>query len=162
VKPPDSFRAHLAAHRIVSGVETAAVHADLFRAHAELYRPRLRAALEVGALIPGFAYLQAQRIRHIVRHDIAQLLQRVECLLMPAAPGPAPQDLTTTGDPSFNALASLTGLPAITVPSGLNAAGMPLAVQLLGPAFADDRLLAAARWCEATLDVTLVPPPILP
>jgi aspartyl-tRNA(Asn)/glutamyl-tRNA(Gln) amidotransferase subunit A len=162
VKLPDSFRAHLAAHRIVSGVETAAVHADLFRAHAELYRPRLRAALEVGALIPGVAYLQAQRIRRIVRHDVAQLFQRLECLLMPAAPGPAPRDLTTTGDPSFNALASLTGLPAITVPSGLNAAGMPLAVQLLGPAFADDRLLAAARWCEATLDVTLVPPPILP
>jgi aspartyl-tRNA(Asn)/glutamyl-tRNA(Gln) amidotransferase subunit A len=162
VKLPDSFRAHLAAHRLVSGVETAAVHADLFRAHAELYRPRLRAALEVGALIPGVAYLQAQRIRRIVRHDVAQLFQRLECLLMPAAPGPAPRDLTTTGDPSFNALASLTGLPAITVPSGLNAAGMPLAVQLLGPAFADDRLLAAARWCEATLDVTLVPPPILP
>jgi aspartyl-tRNA(Asn)/glutamyl-tRNA(Gln) amidotransferase subunit A len=162
VKLPDSFRAHLAAHRLVSGVETAAVHADLFRAHAELYRPRLRAALEVGALIPGVAYLQAQRIRRIVRHDVAQLFQRLECLLMPAAPGPAPRDLTTTGDPSFNALASLTGLPAITVPSGLNAAGMPLAVQLLGPAFADDRLLAAARWCEATLDVTLVPPPIIP
>lgn len=76
-----------------------------------------------------------------------------------AAPGPAPRDLTTTGDPPFSALASFTGLPAITIPSGLNAAGMPLAVQLLGPAFADDRLLAVARWCEATLDVTLVPPP---
>jgi aspartyl-tRNA(Asn)/glutamyl-tRNA(Gln) amidotransferase subunit A len=158
VKLPESFRAHLAAHRLVSGAETAAVHADLFRAHADLYRPRLRAAIETGMLIPGAAYLQAQRIRRLVRHDIAQLLQQVEYLLMPAAPGPAPRDLTTTGDPSFNALASLTGLPAITIPSGLNTAGMPLAIQLLGPACADDRLLAAARWCEAILDITLVPP----
>jgi aspartyl-tRNA(Asn)/glutamyl-tRNA(Gln) amidotransferase subunit A len=158
VKLPDSFRAHLAAHRVISGVETAAVHAELFRTHADLYRPRLRAALEIGALIPGVSYLQAQRIRRQVRHDLVQLFQQVEFLLMPAAPGPAPQDLSTTGDPSFNALASLTGLPAITIPSGLNAAGMPLAIQLLGPAMADDRLLAAARWCEATLDITLTPP----
>lgn len=158
VKLPESFRAHLAAHRLVSGAETAAVHADLFRAHADLYRPRLRAAIETGMLIPGVAYLQAQRIRRLVRRDIAQLLQQVDYLLMPAAPGPAPRDLTTTGDPSFNALASLTGLPAITIPSGLNTAGMPLAIQLLGPACADDRLLAAARWCEAILDITLVPP----
>jgi aspartyl-tRNA(Asn)/glutamyl-tRNA(Gln) amidotransferase subunit A len=158
VKLPDSFRAHLASHRLISSVETAAVHADLFRAHADLYRPRLRASLEIGALIPGVAYLQAQRIRRLIRHDMAQLFQQVEFLLMPAAPGPAPRDLSTTGDPSFNALASLTGLPAITIPSGLNAAGMPLAIQLLGPALADDRLLAAARWCEATLNVTLVPP----
>jgi Asp-tRNA(Asn)/Glu-tRNA(Gln) amidotransferase A subunit family amidase len=158
VKLPESFRAHLAVHRLVSGAETAAVHADLFRAHADLYRPRLRAAIETGMLIPGVAYLQAQRIRRLVRRDIAQLLQQVDYLLMPAAPGPAPRDLTTTGDPSFNALASLTGLPAITIPSGLNTAGMPLAIQLLGPACADDRLLAAARWCEAILDITLVPP----
>jgi Asp-tRNA(Asn)/Glu-tRNA(Gln) amidotransferase A subunit family amidase len=40
----------------------------------------------------------------------------------------------------------------------LNAAGLPLAIQLMGPALAEDRLLAAARWCEATLDVTLKPP----
>jgi aspartyl-tRNA(Asn)/glutamyl-tRNA(Gln) amidotransferase subunit A len=158
VKLPDSFRTHLAAHRVISGVETAAVHAELFRAHADLYRPRLRAALEIGALIPGTSYLQAQRIRRLIRHDLIQLLRQVEFLLMPAAPGPAPQGLGTTGDPSFNAMASLTGLPAITIPSGLNAAGMPLAIQLLGPAMADDRLLAAARWCEARLDVTLVPP----
>ena len=158
VKLPDSFRTHLAAHRVISGVETSAVHTELFRTHADLYRPRLRAALEVGALIPGTSYLQAQRIRRLIRHDLTQLLQQVEFLLMPAAPGPAPQGLGTTGDPSFNALASLTGLPAITIPSGLNAAGMPLAIQLLGPAMADDQLLAAARWCEATLDITLVPP----
>jgi aspartyl-tRNA(Asn)/glutamyl-tRNA(Gln) amidotransferase subunit A len=158
MKLPESFGAVLAAHRIIMQVETAAVHADLFRAHAELYRPKIRASIEAGSLIPGVHYLQAQRIRRLIHHDMAQVFQRVDFLLMPAATSPAPRDLTTTGDPSFSGLASFTGVPAITVPSGLNAAGMPLAIQLLGPAFADDRLLAAARWCEATLDVTLVPP----
>ncbi len=158
VKLPERVKAHLAAHRVIMQVETAAVHADLFRAHGDLYSPRIRASIETGSLIPAVDYIQAQRIQRFVRQDMAQVLQRVGFLLMPAATGPAPRDLTTTGDPSFNGLSSLTGLPAITIPSGLNAAGMPLAIQLVGSAFADDRLLAAARWCEATLNVTLVPP----
>ena len=86
------------------------------------------------------------------------MFRRVDFLLAPAAPGPAPRDLTTTGDASFNSPSSFSGLPAISIPSGLSAAGLPFAVQFMGPAFAEDRLLAAARWCEATLNADLKPP----
>jgi aspartyl-tRNA(Asn)/glutamyl-tRNA(Gln) amidotransferase subunit A len=158
VKLPDGFSTVLSAHRIIMHVEAAAVHAELFRKHAELYRPKLRATLETGALIPAMYYLQAQRIRHQFRQDMAQLFRRVDFLLAPAAPGPAPRDLTTTGDASFNSPSSFSGLPAITIPSGLGAAGLPFAVQFMGPAFAEDRLLTAARWCEATLNANLKPP----
>jgi Asp-tRNA(Asn)/Glu-tRNA(Gln) amidotransferase A subunit family amidase len=158
VKLPDSFRAVLPAHRTIMHVEAAAVHEELFRRHADLYRPRLRATIETGSLIPGTHYLQAQRIRRQFRQDMAQLFQRVDFLLAPAATGPAPRNLTSTGDPSFNSPSSFSGLPAITIPSGLSAAGLPLAIQFMGPAFAEDRLLAAARWCEATLNVNLKPP----
>jgi Asp-tRNA(Asn)/Glu-tRNA(Gln) amidotransferase A subunit family amidase len=158
VKLPDSFRALLAAHRVLMQVEAAAVHAELFRTHAELYRPRLRATIETGSLIPGTSYMQAQRIQRIVQQDMAALFEGVDFLLMPAAPGPAPRDLSTTGDPSFNSPSSFVGFPAITIPSGLNAAGLPLAIQFMGPAFAEERLLAAARWCEGTLGVSLNPP----
>jgi aspartyl-tRNA(Asn)/glutamyl-tRNA(Gln) amidotransferase subunit A len=158
VKLPESFRAVLAAHRVIMQVEAAAVHAALFRQHAALYRPKLRATIETGMLIPGAYYIQAQRLRRIFRQDMSQLLERVDVLLAPAAPGPAPRDLTTTGDPSFNSPSSFAGLPAITIPSGLNAAGLPLAIQFMGQAWDEERLLAAARWCEATLDVSLCPP----
>jgi aspartyl-tRNA(Asn)/glutamyl-tRNA(Gln) amidotransferase subunit A len=158
VKLPDSFKAVLAAHRTIMHVEAAAVHAELFRRHADLYRPKLRATIETGSLIPGAHYMQAQRIRRQFRHDLGHCFRQVDFLLAPAAPGPAPRDLTTTGDASFNSPSSFSGLPALTIPSGLNAAGLPLAIQLMGPALAEDRLLAAARWCEATLDVTLKPP----
>jgi Asp-tRNA(Asn)/Glu-tRNA(Gln) amidotransferase A subunit family amidase len=158
VKLPDSFSAVLSAHRIIMHVEAAAVHAGLFRQHADLYRPRLRATIETGSLIPGMYYLQAQRIRRQFRQDMAQLFRRVDCLLAPAATGPAPRDLTSTGDPSFNSPSSFSGLPAITIPSGLSAAGLPLAIQFMGPAFAEAQLLAAARWCEATLNLNLKPP----
>jgi Asp-tRNA(Asn)/Glu-tRNA(Gln) amidotransferase A subunit family amidase len=158
VKLPDSFRAVLAAQRIVMHVEAATVHADLFRRHADLYRPKLRATIESGSLIPAVSYMQAQRIRRQFRQDMTRVFQQVDFLLAPAAMGPAPRDLTTTGDASFNAPSSFSGLPAITIPSGLNAAGLPLAIQFMGPAFAEDRLLAAAHWCEATLDLYLKPP----
>ncbi len=158
IKLPESFEAVLSAHRIIMHVEAAAVHAELFRQHADLYRPKLRATLETGSLIPGTYYLQAQRIRRQFRQDMAPLYQRVDCLLAPAATGPAPRDLTTTGDASFNSPSSFSGLPAITIPSGLSAARLPMAIQLMGPAFAEDRLLTAARWCEATLNVSLKPP----
>jgi Asp-tRNA(Asn)/Glu-tRNA(Gln) amidotransferase A subunit family amidase len=158
VKLPDSFRGVLAAHRIIMHVEAAAVHADLFRRHADLYRPKLRATIESGTLIPAPYYMQAQRIRRQFRQDMAQVFQHVDFLLAPAAMGPAPHDLTTTGDASFNSPVSFSGLPAITMPTGLNAAGLPLAIQFMGPAFAEDRLLAAARWCEATLNVHMKPP----
>jgi len=158
VKLPDSFCAVLAAHRIIMHVEAAAVHADLFRQHADLYRPNLRATIETGTLIPAVSYMQAQRIRRQFRQDMTQLFRRVDFLVAPAATGPAPHGLTSTGDPSFNSPSSFSGLPAITMPSGLSGAGLPLAIQLMGPAFAEDRLLAAARWCEVTLNVNVKPP----
>jgi aspartyl-tRNA(Asn)/glutamyl-tRNA(Gln) amidotransferase subunit A len=157
VKLPASFQAVLAAHRIIMHVEAAAVHAELFRKHADLYRPRLRATIETGALIPAMYYMQAQRLRRLFRREMSQLLLLVDVLLAPAATGPAPYGLASTGDASFNAPSSFSGLPAITIPSGLNGAGLPLAIQLMGSAWAEDRLLAAARWCEATLDVRLNP-----
>jgi Asp-tRNA(Asn)/Glu-tRNA(Gln) amidotransferase A subunit family amidase len=157
VKLPDSFSAVLSAHRTIMHVEAAAVHAELFRQHADLYRPRLRATIETGTLIPSIYYLQAQRIRRQFRQDMGQLFQRIDFLLAPAATGPAPRGLTSTGDASFNSPSSFSGLPAITIPSGLSAAGLPLAIQFMGPAFAEDRLLAAARWCEGTLNVNLKP-----
>jgi amidase len=46
---------------------------------------------------------------------------------------------------------SLTGFPALALPSGFDAEGLPLGVQLAAPSGADDKLLQVATWCEATL-----------
>ena len=51
-----------------------------------------------------------------------------------------------------------SGLPAITVPSGVALSGLPLGIQLAASPFSEVRLLAAARWCEGVLDVHLAPP----
>lgn len=146
----------LSAVQVVMRAEAAACHADLHRRHAREYRPRIRAALEAGMCIPAALYLRAQRIRREVRRQMRPLLEAYDALLMPAAPGPAP-DPSTTGDPTFNAPWSGVGVPAVSLPTGLAADGLPLGTQLVGAPFAEARLLEAARWVEAAVGFIAVP-----
>ena len=80
----------------------------------------------------------------------------VDVLLTPATPAPAPRDLSTTGDARFQSPWTYAGVPTIALPSGFSQGGMPLGLQLIAPALQEERLLRAARWCEAALDFTLV------
>jgi aspartyl-tRNA(Asn)/glutamyl-tRNA(Gln) amidotransferase subunit A len=83
----------------------------------------------------------------------------VDALLTPATTGPAP-DAATTGDPAFNSPWSYTGLPTVSFPAGWSADGLPLAIQLAGPAWSEADLLAVAAWCEGVLGVPEKEPPI--
>ena len=68
-----------------------------------------------------------------------------DAILTPSAPGVAPKG-TATGNPVFNTLWTLTGLPAVSLPLLSGEGGMPIGVQLVG-AFGDDaRLLRTAHW----------------
>ncbi|MBI4013291.1 MAG: amidase [Candidatus Rokubacteria bacterium] len=154
---PAVVPALLAAVQVVVHAEAASVHADLHRAHAGEYRPKIRAALEAGMCVPASLYLRAQRIRRQARRELRPLLERFDALLMPATAGPAP-DRAGTGDPSFNAPWSGVGVPSIALPTGLAADGLPLAIQLVSAAFDEARLLAAARWVEAAVGFAAAPP----
>jgi aspartyl-tRNA(Asn)/glutamyl-tRNA(Gln) amidotransferase subunit A len=157
VRLPELTPALLAAVQVISRTEAAASHADRHRAHGAHYRPRIRAAVEVGASVPADVYLRAQRLRRQVRTELTPLLTRYDALLAPPAPGPAP-DPSTTGDPVFNAPWTGIGVPALSLPSGLDPDGLPLGIQLVGAAFSEARLLEAARWVEAVVGFDAVPP----
>jgi len=157
VRLPECVPALVAAVHVVLRAEAAAWHADLHRAHADAYRPRIRAALEAGMCVDAALYLRAQRIRRQARRELAALLGRYDALLLPAAPGAAP-DPGTTGDPSFNAPWSGIGAPAITLPTGLGADRLPLGTQLVAAPFAEAALLAAAGWVEAVAGFDAAPP----
>ena len=155
---PASFDTCYAAHRVVMDAECAAFHEELFRQHPDQYGPKLRATIETGLLLPGVRYLQAQRMRAAFSRDMKQLVANGDILMTPTTPAPPPRDLTTTGDPQFQSPWTSSGLPTITLPSGLSADGLPLGIQLVGAPFREDLLLAAARWCEQALAVRLTPP----
>lgn len=158
VKLPASFEIHEAARNVVFNVEVATFHQEMFAKNPESYGPLLRRVIETGSLIPGIHYVQAQRIRRQFRTDMETLLSGVDVLLTPATISAAPRDRTTTGSPLFQGSWTSCGLPTLSIPSGVNNLGMPIAIQLVGSPFAETTLLRAARWCEATLGVTLRPP----
>lgn len=147
---PFPFPDLLAIRSVISQVEIADVHASLLREHPEGYLPRIRASVEVGQLIPGAAYIHAQRLRRRLRPLMERMLQGVDCLLMPTVSNVAP-DPGTTGDASFQAVWSLFGFPSITLPSGLSAERLPLGTQLAALPHREDNLLSTAAWCEQTL-----------
>ena len=156
VRLPPLVAALYSAVITVSRAEAGAAHADSHRRHADAYRPRIRAGIEIGQCIPADLYLRAQRIRRQARRDMAPLLARYDALLMPSALGPAP-DRTTTGDAAFNGPWTGLGVPAVSLPTGLAADGLPLGTQLIGAPFGEARLLAAARWAEASIGFTAAP-----
>lgn len=155
---PPSFSTVLAAHRLVMKVEAAAFHADMFRTQREQYGARLRETVEQGLVIPSVDYLRAQRLRHLFQQEIPPMFRDVDVVLTPSTPAPAPRDLHTTGDASFQSPWTHAGVPTITLPSGLSATGMPLGIQLIAQAQQEEQLFRAARWCEMALNVSLVPP----
>lgn len=147
---PPSFGAVHAAAYLVTRPDTASIHAERHARHADLYRPAIRAAIEMGMLVPGDLYVRALRIRSQFRRELRPLLARHDLLLTPTTPAPAPEGMAT-GDPQFQVPWSLSGLPSITVPCGLSPSGLPLGLQLVGGMFAEASLLAAAAWCEDVL-----------
>jgi len=149
----------IAVQHVIQQTETATAHWQLLEQYPGSYMPRLRASIEVGRLLPGVVYLHAQRLRRRIRAAMARSLAHVDALLLPTATDVAPTR-ETTGDTSLQAPFSLVGFPSLSVPSGLlQPEGLPLAIQLVSPAWQEARLLAVGRWCESRLP-TIGPPPL--
>lgn len=154
---PAPFDLLLAVHRVTMQTEAAAVHAIGIAEQAEAYSPRIRAEAMVGQIIPGPAYVHTQRVRRRLGRQVDALLEEVDGLLLPTASNVAPTP-ETTGDNSFQVPASLLGLPAISLPSGVGEAGLPFGTQLVASRFDELTLLRIARWCESALDYEGRPP----
>jgi Asp-tRNA(Asn)/Glu-tRNA(Gln) amidotransferase A subunit family amidase len=112
---------------------------------------KLNAALDEGRETGAEAYRVALARRDALIVEAIEWLAPFDAVLTPPAPGPAPADLTQTGDPACCTLWSLLGFPALSLPIALADSGVPLGLQLATIAGGDERLLAIARWCETRL-----------
>ena len=158
VQLPHSAGAIREATTLVMRVEGATFHADRFARYADLYRPKMRAFIEAGLAVPATQYVRAQQTRRQFKSEVGSLLDEFDAFLMPVAPTPAPAGLTSTGDSAFCVPWSAAGFPAIALPSGVSATGLPLAIQLVAAEFHEDRLLVVAYWCQKILDFSARPP----
>ena len=100
-------------------------------------------------------YNKARRVRSVIARDFDQAFEEVDVLLTPTAPSAAFAQGDKMDDPIamylndvFTVPASLAGLPAISVPAGLDAEGLPLGLHLIGRAFDEETLLRVAGVLE--------------
>ena len=100
-------------------------------------------------------YLRAQKVRTLIRQDFEKAFEKCDALLTPVAPTPAYKLGETAGDPLqmylgdiFTVTANLAGICGISVPCGRTAAGLPVGMQVLGPAFGEEKILRVAHAYE--------------
>ena len=105
----------------------------------------LRDFLAEGSQVSAVRYLAARDAARRYAAGINEIFKQYDAVLTPATTGVAPKG-TATGSPMFCSLWSLTGLPALSLPLLSGQGGMPLGVQLVGPAGDDARLLRTANW----------------
>jgi Asp-tRNA(Asn)/Glu-tRNA(Gln) amidotransferase A subunit family amidase len=123
--------------------------------HPEALSTPLRELLERGRRTPEGEYRTAQDTARTARARILDLLTRVDVILAPAAPGPAPHGLDSTGSPVLSRPWQLLGLPVVTVPGHRDPHGMPLGLQLIGHPDRVGRLLGISQHTEALIHETV-------
>jgi aspartyl-tRNA(Asn)/glutamyl-tRNA(Gln) amidotransferase subunit A len=100
-------------------------------------------------------YLKAQKIRTLITRDFDQVFAQVDALLTPTTPSAAFAQGEKMDDPVamylndiFTVPASIAGVPAMSVPAGLDASGLPLGLQVIGKAFDEETVFAVAGAIE--------------
>ena len=117
----------------------------------------VREQLAEGARTTHRAYQDAMRERDRLIAAFADWAAPYDAILTPPVTGEAPT-AETTGDPRFCSRWSLTGAPAIVIPTALGPHRLPLGLQLVAAPGDDQRLLAAAVWAETVLPSPGSPP----
>jgi Asp-tRNA(Asn)/Glu-tRNA(Gln) amidotransferase A subunit family amidase len=146
-----SFDGLVEAQLAIMAAEAAvSLRAELERGPEHL-SPRLRALLAEGRSITPERLREAHAQGATCRAELQEIFKSVDALFTPAAAGEAPIGLEATGDPLFSRIWTLLGNPAVSLPLIEGPAGMPLGLQLIGPAAGESRLLAAAELVTRTL-----------
>jgi Asp-tRNA(Asn)/Glu-tRNA(Gln) amidotransferase A subunit family amidase len=151
--PLASAHARAAAYVIILA-ESAALWHDALSRQPDGLSARTAALLRAGAAVAAADYLAALRVARAIRRELDAVFRqrRLAALLLPTVPSAAAplgaESVDISGRPVpvetayayLAALASVTGCPALSVPSGLDGQGLPVGAQLVGPAGAESML----------------------
>lgn len=164
VSVPDIDRVN-ALWQLVMSVEAATVHQQWLRTRRDDYADVVRSRIEPGLLIPATRYCEALNLRARVIGDFVETcLGKADVIQLPAISIPVPSIAETTTDEASlvaKRLATIThcirginylGLPAVSVPAGFTANGLPSAFQLVGRPFDEGLLLRVADAYQRATD----------
>lgn len=119
--------------------------------HREQISGQLTRAILNGLAIPRGQYVEALQRLELCRRQAARLFDDVDVLLTPTVDGEAPLGLASTGDHRFQSIWTQLRTPAVTLPTHAGPNGMPVGIQLIGPVYGDNKLLAIAQHVFAVL-----------
>ena len=112
-------------------------------------------------------YGQAQKVRTLIKRDFDRAFERVDVIACPVAPTTAFALGAKSEDPLamyledvFTLPPSLAGICGLSVPCGFDQQGLPIGLQLLGPAFGEDRVLRAGHVYEQAVGWHTRRPPL--
>jgi len=104
-------------------------------------------------------YLKAQKVRKLIKNDFDEVYKKVDAILTPSTPSSAFKIGEKTNDPVsmylndiFTVPINLAGLPAISIPAGLDSKGYPLGLQIIGKAFEEQNILNIAYSIEKEIN----------
>jgi aspartyl-tRNA(Asn)/glutamyl-tRNA(Gln) amidotransferase subunit A len=170
VELPDQ-RQLSAASQLVLAVEAAAFHKRWLIERPQDYGPQVLMRLQNGLAIPGVLYLEALRWRGPALAAHIAATSEVDAVIAPAAPLAAPtiaeSDVGNAPDAEaviqrltrFTRPVNYLGLPSLSIPSGFNAKGLPIGMQLVGRSFDEATLITiGAAFQRATDFHDKVPP----
>jgi len=139
----------------IIGPEASVIHRGWIAERPTDYAPLTRQQIELGAAIPAVHYVAAQQARRRLTAQFNQALGEFDAILSPTSPWVAPHADPPGGTPQGEAEArrtapyNLTGMPALTVNAGYEAAGLPVGLQIAARAGADSLVLAIGAAFEA-------------
>ncbi len=148
--------------------EQAAAHEQLLKTRAHLYGGSMADRLRAAALRPAVTYIQAQRVRALIMAGFRAALAQVDVIVTPSTPilpyKLAEQPAGGAGQGAaiarFTMPLNLAGLPAISVPCGFSAGGLPVGLQIIGPAFGERLVFHVAHAYEQSTEWHKRRPPL--
>ncbi|HZZ71006.1 MAG TPA: amidase [Pirellulales bacterium] len=154
---PQAFAAVIERHFLLMSAQTARIHQDAYERNRGQLGPRLREFVERGLSYTAAEFDEAVVHQQAFRETMESLLRAERCVAAMPSALTAAVPPETTGDARFTAPWSYSGLPAISLPCGLDPEGLPLGLQLVGSAGDERALLRSAAWCESALNFTARP-----
>ncbi|MBN2181340.1 MAG: Asp-tRNA(Asn)/Glu-tRNA(Gln) amidotransferase subunit GatA [Sedimentisphaerales bacterium] len=142
------------------------------KSRAEAFGQEVKRRIMLGtyALSSGYYdayYLKALKVRNLIRGDFTAAFEKCDCVMMPVAPTTAFKIGEKVNDPLqmylsdiYTISANLAGIPGISIPCGMDDKGLPIGLQIMVPAFVEEKLLRIARMFEAQTDWHMKKPPM--
>ena len=167
----ENIHGNISAQLTIESAEPSTYHQRWMRERPQDYGDDVRTLLEVGEMLLATHYLQAQRYRTLLRNEFINAFRTVDAFVCPTLPFTATKLGATTvviengveedmlsAIMQFTGVASLTGLPALNVPCGFDAAGLPIGMQLIGRPFDEATLFRMGHAFQTATDFHLRAP----